>query len=148
MRSITRFTVLAAEEATGTCTLAIDGSALADRFDGVMIAAQYALPDDRMLLCLNDDSIYDAGLHLYLLRADGGIEDAMEAGGFLCPGYFEQRQLLDTALDFSFFTNDVVYRVNVLPQARFRFILPTGWRYKHRLRPHLLSLAEHPHRKA
>jgi len=142
MRPINRFKTLTTDEGAGTCTLSLNGHALPEHFDGTILEGQYELPDGHSLICLSDESIYDAGLHLHLMTTDGRIEDVMEGGGFFCPGYFQARNLLDDSLDFRFFTNDLVYRVNVLPQSRFRFILPPGWRYKHRLRPHRLTLTE------
>lgn len=143
MRAVSRFTVVATDEQRGSCTLAMDGRALPEPFDGTILEGQYELPDRRMLVCVSDDSIYDACLHLHLVAPDGSIEDVVEGGGFFCPGYFQARNLVDSGLDFRFFTNDFVYRVNALPQSRFRFVLPTGWRYKHRLRPHRLTLTQY-----
>jgi len=142
MHPTDRFMSLATDHSSGTSTLLANGSPLPERFDGLILEGQYELPDGCTLVCLSDENIHDAGLHLHLVAADGGIEDVMEGGGFLCPGYFQARNLRDSSLDFRFFTNDRFYRVNVLQQSRFRFVLPTGWHYKHRLRPHRLTLTE------
>jgi hypothetical protein len=141
MLAINRFTLLGSDD-DGSCRLALDGRALDGRFEGSQLEAQYALTDGRMLVCLSDGSIYDAGLHIYLLAANGDIEDEIEGSAPFTPGSFEPRELQPGQLDFRFFTNDVLYRLNVLPMPRYRFSLPTGWRYKHRLRAHQLALAE------
>jgi len=142
MRSIDRYTLRSVDDEDGSCTLALDGAELDARFEGSQLEGQYALDDERTVVCLSDGSIYDAGLHIYLMSSDGEIEDEIEGGAPFTPGYFEARRLHDEKLDFRFFSNDVIYRLNVLPMPRYRFILPAGWRYKHRLRAHQLLLAE------
>lgn len=140
MRACSRYAILKTDETAAISTLARDGHVLAVPFDGAYLEAQFELDDRQTLICLSDGSPYDAGLNLYLLAGDGSVVDSVEGGAAYAAGIFKAKQSGDTWLDFQFFTNDATYRVSVLPQSRFRFSLPAGWKYKHRLHPHRLLL--------
>ena len=142
MRPSHRFALSRTNEENDTCGLTRDDVGVPETFDGTILDAQYDLPDSRSLLCLGYASLYDASFNIYLLGANGAIEDSLEGGGFFLSGSFKENRVGDGALDFKFFENGVVYRLNVLPQSRFRFTLPRPWRYKHRLRAHQLILTE------
>ena len=143
MRPSHRFALSRANEENYTCGLTRDGVGIAETFDGTLLDAQYDLPDSRSVLCLGYASLDDAGFNIYLTSADGAIEDAIGGGTLFLSGGYEERRVGDGTLDFKFFDNDIIYRLSVLPQSRFRFFLPRPWHYKHRLRPHQLMLNEH-----
>ena len=139
MRSSHRFALSRANEDNDTCGLTRDGVGIAETFDGTILDAQYDLADSRSVLCLGYASLYDASFNIYLISADGAIEDSLEGGGFFLSGKYEEKKLGDSTLDFKFFENDVVYRLSVLPRSRFCFSLPRPWRYKARLSAHSLA---------
>lgn len=126
----------------GTTTLSKEGINLPEVFEGVFLEAQFLLPDLSSLIFLSDDDPYDAGLHIYLLSANGSIQDSLEAGAPYAPGIFKIKQYGDTWLEFEFFTNNTLYKINYLEKPQLRFHLPTGWKYKHFLQTHYLSLEQ------
>lgn len=140
MNPISRYVVDRKDLANESLTLARDGRRLPITFRGFAMEAQFGLADGHTLVCLADDSPYDAMLHWYLLDADDALVDALEGGGVFTPGTFKAIKVAELTVDFEFFTNDCVYRLGVSPASHFRFSLPNGWRYKHRLRPHRLTL--------
>jgi len=142
MRSSHRFALSRANEENDTCGLTRDSVGIAATFDGTILDAQYDLADSRSVLCLGYDTVWDASFNIYLIGADGAIEDSLEGGGFFLSGKYEQKKLGEGTLDFKFFENEVVYQLSVLPRSRFRFSLPRPWRYKQRLSAHSLMLTE------
>ena len=74
----------------------------------------------------------------YLIDGDNVLADALEGGGIFSTGVFKLHQTHVTSLDFEFFSNDCVYRISVLPEPRFRFVLAPGWFYSRRLYRHRL----------
>lgn len=140
MRSSHRFALSRANEENDTCGLTRDGVGIAETFDGTILDAQYELDGSRSVLCLGYDTVWDASFNIYLIGANGAIEDSLEGGGFFLSGKYEEKKLGDSTLEFKFFENSVVYRLSVLPRPRFRFSLPRPWRYKARLSAHSLIL--------
>ncbi len=142
MRTSDRFALSRANEENDTCGLTRDGVGVVHTFDGTILDAQYELDDSRSVLCLGYGTVWDASFNIYLIGANGAIEDSLEGGGFFLSGKYEEKKLGDGTLDFKFFENDVVYQLSVLPRPRFRFSLPRPWRYKARLSAHSLILTE------
>ena len=146
MRACTRYAIAKKDEDSGTSVLTREAGS--DRaaptatiqLDGTYLESQFDTGHGETLLCLSDGSPYEAGLHMYLLADDNEIVDAIEGGAAYAAAIFKTRRVADATLDFEFFTNAVVYQIKLLPQAKFRFSLPTGWKYKHRLRAHRLTL--------
>lgn len=106
--------------------------------DGVVLEAQFELPDGTGLVWLADDSPYDEGLHIYLLSADGRILDALESTGVFSPGVLKIQATGETWVAFTFYLSDPVQRLEIVATAGWRR-LPGGWRYK-KLGRHRLSL--------
>lgn len=113
-------------------------------FEGDCLDAQFTLEHDQTLLCLSDGSPYEAGLHIYLLDAQDAVVDSILGASPYASGIFKIIECGDRWLNFEFFSNSVVYRMSVLEEPRFRFSLPTGWKYKHRLQTHRLTLTSLP----
>ena len=108
--------------------------------DGEVIEAQHELADGAALVWLTDDSPYDEGLHIYLVSAEGKIQDAVEAGSTFSPGILGIRESGGDWVEFDFFRNDQVYRLEVAAKPRFHLLLPPGWKYKTILARHRLSV--------
>jgi hypothetical protein len=108
---------------------------------GAILKAQFELPDGTFLLWLTDDSPYDEGLHIYLLNHDEALEDSLEAGADFTAGILQFKQLGDYWVDFSFFNNDSLYRLNVLDRSSLLVLSPRGWKYTNRLRRHRLHIS-------
>ncbi len=128
------------DQADDTILLARDGRALTYALSGFYIEAQFALPDDHTLLCIGDESVWDATLRWYLVDGNDAVTDAVQGGGAFSTGLFKLHNVHSSSVDFEFFTNDSVYRVSVLPDPRFRFVLAPGWFYTRRLHRHRLKI--------
>ena len=126
--------------ASGEMMLSRDGAQNAIRFAGQCIEAQFSLADGAVLLVLSDDSPYEEGLYVHLLDALGTVIDSILGSSPYASGIFKFKASGNNWMDFNFFSNDVTYRVSVLEASRFRFILPTGWKYQHRLNKHRLTV--------
>ena len=100
-----------------------DGAAISVEVDGVIIEAKFELSDGSALIWLTDNSLYDEGLHIYLIGQDDLIEDALEAGvlfGMGGPGILRIVKTGRDWVEFEFFLNGIVYRLEVAEQARLR----------------------------
>ena len=94
---------------------------------------------------MTDDSPYDEGLDVYLLGPNDTIKDALEAGVFFGlggPGVLKIKKTGEDWVEFAFFLNGALYRLEIAQKARLRLPLPTGWRYKHRFSKHQLRVDE------
>jgi hypothetical protein len=138
MREVARYSLVEVDPETHRARLARDGKALELAVTGVILEAQFELPDGSALIWLTQDCPYEEGLHVYLIRPDGGLEDALEAGAAYTPGILKIQATGETWVQLGFFGNGVVYRLEVEPRARARWLLPLGWRYKRRLAKHRL----------
>jgi hypothetical protein len=130
MLEVQRYTLMEVDREKHLARVARDGKPLGLVLQGVFLEAQFELGDGRGLLWLTEDSPYEEGLHIYLLGRDGGLEDAVEAGATFSPGLLELGERGEDHVEFAFFRNGVVYRLEVAREARFRVRLPVGWRYK------------------
>jgi hypothetical protein len=141
MRPVTRYS-LQASERSDRHVLARDGRTLAAEVDGSVLDTQLELADGSALLWLTDDSPYDEGLHLYLLGPEGLVDDALEADADFTAGVLELRSTGEDWVEFAFFRNSTVYRLDIASTPQRRFRLPTGWKYKKRLGAHRLVVRE------
>lgn len=145
MRPVTRYSLAGSRNLNQRVLLKRDGNVLPVEVEGVILEAQFGLNDGSTLIWLTDNSPYDEGLHIYLLRQDDTIEDALEAGAIFGLGEGGILKITKTNTDwveFTFFLNDRVYRLYVTEQARVHLRLPTGWRYKKLLSKHRLIVRE------
>jgi hypothetical protein len=143
MRPVTRYSLQPSEDRDGgRRVLARDGRTLAAEVDGSVLDAQLELADGSALLWLTDDSPYDEGLHVYLLGPEGVVDDAVEAGADFTAGVLALRAMGEDWVEFGFFKNSTVYRLEVANTPRLRLRLPTGWKYKKRLGAHRLAVRE------
>ncbi len=143
MRPVTRYSLRSVEAGDGRGHLLTrDGQALSTEVDGSVLDAQLELADGRALVWLTDDSPYDEGLHVYLLGPEGVVEDALEAGADFAAGILKLRSTGDDWVEFEFFTNGTIYRLEVTRTPQLRLRLPAGWRYKKRLAVHRLVVRE------
>jgi hypothetical protein len=137
-------TVCETRPAEGRCRVARDGVALPGWFDGTWLEGAFVLPDGCLVLVLSEGSAYDAGLHIYLLSPPGEVLDAVESSAVMVPGHFRLDAAAGGRLEFAFYTNDRRYALSRLPVPVLRFRLQQGWRYKSKLRRHLLTLTQLP----
>ena len=137
MHEISKFSLEVAESRR----LVLDGRPIDASVEGAILDAQLELDDGRARVWLTDDSPYDEGLHVYLLDREGAVLDAVEAGHDFTPGLLKIEILGTNWVDFSFFNNGERYRLGVSDRVRVRGPLPTGWRYKQRLRRHHLDVS-------
>jgi len=107
------------------------------RVDGTCLEDQFELDDGRGLVWLTEDCPYDEGLHIYLFATDGSLEDSIEAGAAFAPGILSIRSFGSSSVDFSFFENDVTYRLEV-SDFKIRIASLEGWRYKSKLQRHCI----------
>lgn len=142
MRLTDRFSLTPSDVAGRAVLGRRDGRGDAVTVDGTVLEAQHALPDGGTLVWLTDDSPYEEGLHVYLLDADGAVEDAVEAGAMWAAGILELGAHGAEWIELAFFNNDRRYRLTVEPTAGVRLRLPAGWRYKARLQRHRLAVHE------
>ncbi|MEJ7616696.1 MAG: hypothetical protein WKF30_06940 [Pyrinomonadaceae bacterium] len=143
MRPVTRYSLVNFGGSNQRAVLARDSRAVTAEVEGVILEAQFELSDGCVLILMTDDSPYDEGLHVYLLEQDDSIEDALEAGAIFGMGSPGILKIAKTGMDwveFEFFLNGSVYRLEVVRQARLRLRLPMGWRYKKLLSRHRLMV--------
>jgi hypothetical protein len=115
-----------------------DGAGVPAAVESEILEAEQELEDGRQLVWLTEASPYEEGLHVYLLSAAGEILDEIEAGADFAPGILRIEALGSSSVHFTFFKNDVRYRLDVAPRPKLFRPLPTGWRYKRRFRRHFL----------
>lgn len=142
MQPVDRYTLLQPRFEGRRAVLGRDGRTTSVEVDGSLLEAQFELEDGRGLIWLTDDSPYDEGLHVYLLGRDDSVEDALQAGADFTAGILKFRGFGPRWVEFEFFLNSTVYRLEVGETAGFRLRLPAGWRYKSPLRLHRLVLRE------
>ncbi len=143
MREARRHSLVEVDREKHLARVARDGKVLDFVVTGVTLEAQFDLADGSSLLWLTEDCPYEEGLHVYLIGRGGELEDALEAGAPYTPGILELRATGEDWVRFEFFRNELEYRLQVEPRARFRMFPPTGWRYprwlaRHRLAVHAL----------
>jgi hypothetical protein len=119
-----------------------DGEALGLEMEGAVIEAQFELEDGCALIWFTDDSPYDEGLHVYLVDENDTISDALEAGADFTPGILKIAKTGKNWVEFEFFSNDSIYRLEVTESARPRVLLPSGWKYKKLFRLYRLTVHE------
>lgn len=137
MREIQKYSLVDVNRATSLSQLARDGKGIGVSLTGVLIQAQFELPEGASLLWLTEDSPYDEGLHVYLIgNKNDELEDGIEAGATFSPGILEIKATGERWADFEFFQNGFTYRLEVLPRAGLRLYPPPGWRYKRLLSRH------------
>lgn len=140
MRAITCYSISDPDRGDGRARLMREGRALEISVDGLLLEAQFGLTDGCSLIWLTDDSPYDETLHVYLLGADGSVEDALQAGAAFTPGVLKVLDSGEDWIDFEFFQDRTTYRLEVAQAARLGLSLPADWRYKRRLQLHRLSV--------
>lgn len=146
MRVLDRYTLVPAPE--GGRRVLVRGAPARGRtvhgvpVDGLLLEAQLALHDGASLVWLTDDSPYEEGLHVYLLGPDDAIEDAVEAGAAWAAGILTIRATGERWVEFEFFRDGSVYRLEVEPTSAVRLRLPRGWRYKRLLAGHRLVVRQ------
>ncbi|WP_053067052.1 hypothetical protein [Archangium gephyra] len=140
MREVQRYSLVEVDPASHLVRVTRDGVPLGFTVTGVRLEAQFELGDGSGLLWMTEDSPYDEGLHVYLLGRDGGLEDALEAGATFSPGILALRSLGAEWVEFEFFQNGFLYRLEVAKQAGFRLFPPAGWKYKRRWAKHRLAV--------
>lgn len=142
MRAIDRFSLATSVPKGRRAVLKGPARAPVAEVDGIVLDAQFELDDGSKLIWLTDDSPYDEGLHIYLLGRDDLPEDSLEAGAIFAGGILKFREIGSRWVDFGFFLNSTVYRLEVKKTPRFRLWLPTGWKYKNVLKAHRLVVFE------
>jgi hypothetical protein len=142
MRVLDRYTVEAARDDERRVLVRRDEPGASVPVDGIVLEAQFALPDGGALVWLTDDSPYEEGLHVYLLGPDDRVHDAVEAGAAWAAGILAIRATGDTWAEFEFFRTGSVYRLVVEPTSRMRLRLPQGWKYKTLLGGHRLVVRQ------
>ena len=123
-------------------TLACDGRVLDLEVQGVILEAQFKLEDGSTLIWLTEDSPYDEGLHVYLIDENNNILDALETNSIFTPGILKITKTGKNWVEFEFFSNDSIYRLEVKKMASFRMSLPRGWKYKSLLKLHQLTISK------
>lgn len=142
MRAVKRYSVVEAKRENQRSILARDGKALDLELEGSVIEAQFELEDGCVLIWFTDDSPYDEGLHVYLVDENDTISDALEGGADFTPGILKIVKTGKDWVEFEFFSNDRIYRLEVEKQARPRVLLPPGWKYKKWFSLHRLTVQE------
>jgi hypothetical protein len=142
MRAIDRFSLATSIQKDRRAVLKGPERVPVAEVDGIVLDAQFELDDGSKLIWLTDDSPYDEGLHIYLLGRDDIPEDSVEAGAVFAGGILKFREIGSRWVDFAFFLNSKVYRLEVQERPRFRLRLPTGWKYKNLLKAHRLVIFE------
>lgn len=70
------------------------------------------------------------------------ISDALEAGADFTPGILKIAKTGKDWVEFEFFSNESIYRLEITKEARPRVLLPPGWKYKRLFRLHRLKVYE------
>jgi hypothetical protein len=138
MRAIERYSLVPPGQEGRRAVLERHGRTRVLEVDGSLLEAQFELDDGKRLVWLSDDTPHDEGLHVYLLGQDDTLEDSLQASADFTAGILEFHEIGDGWVDFEFFKNSVLYRLATEQTARYRWWLPTGWRYKQRFRKHRL----------
>ena len=144
MRVIKRYSLVKAKSENQRSILAQDGKVLGIEVEGSLLEVQLELEDGRVIIWLTDDSPYDEGLHIYLLNQGGTVLDALEAGADFTPGILKVAYTGANWVAFKIFSNNYTYRLEVIKAARFRILLPVGWRYKKWFSLHWLIVHQVP----
>jgi hypothetical protein len=147
MRVVKRYSLIKAGSENQRSVLARDGKVLNIEVEGSILEVQLELEDKRVMIWFTDNSPYDEGLHVYLLDEHDTILDALEAGADFTPGILKIAKIGEDWVEFKFFSNNNIYRLEVTKAARFRVLLPAGWKYKkwfslHRLIVHEMQTGE------
>lgn len=142
MRAVKRYSVVEAKRENQRSILARDGQALDLELEGTVLEAQFELEDGCVLIWFTDDSPYDEGLHVYLVDENDTISDALEAGADFTPGILKIAKTGKDWVEFGFFSNDSIYRLEIKKNARPRVLLPSGWKYKRLFSLHRLTVHE------
>ncbi|MBN1610639.1 MAG: hypothetical protein JW940_28675 [Polyangiaceae bacterium] len=140
MRAVERYSLFPPDQEGRRAVLQRHGRTHVMDVDGALLEAQFELDDGSRLIWLSDDSPYDEGLHVYLLGPDDTLEDSLQASADFTAGILKFHEIGSGWVDFEFFKNSVVYRLEVEPTSRYRLWLPTGWRYKELVRKHRLGV--------
>lgn len=120
-------TVLADDEARAQVTLALPDGARAT-VAGTVLEAAFRTPGGCLLLWLTEDAPYDERLHIHLLDRTGAVLDGIVSSAHFTAGILDIRAVRERSVLFTFYTNEVTYRLDLHPAAP-RFLLPRGWRY-------------------
>jgi hypothetical protein len=94
---------------------------------------------------LTEDDPYDEMLNIYLIDPDGNVEDSVEAGATLGlgpSGIFNFLEAGEDWVEFKFFSEDTIYRLEVSGSSKVFRRLPEYWRYKKHLKKHILIVRE------
>ena len=142
MRAVKRYSAVKAKRENQHSILVRNGIALDLEMEGAVVAAQFELEDGCVLLWFTDDSPFDEGLHVYLVDENDTVSDALEAGADFTPGILKITKTGKDWVEFEFFSNDRIYRLEVTENARPRVRLPSGWKYKRLFRFHRLTVHE------
>ena len=110
--------------------------------EGTVLETQFELEDGCVLIWCTDDSPYDEGLHVYLVDENDSVLDALEAGADFTPGILKIAKTGEDWVEFEFFSNDSIYRLEITKEPGLRVLLPAGWKYKKFLGLHRLMVYE------
>jgi hypothetical protein len=142
MRATDQYSLVSTNQDGRRAVLKRQGQTQVVEVDGTLLEAQFELDDGSRLIWLTDNSPYDEGLHIYLIRQDGIPEDSLQAGADFAAGILKFREVRSWSIDFEFFLNSVVYRLEIEQTPRHRLWLPAGWKYKHPLKKHRLVISQ------
>jgi len=115
--------------------------------EGTSIEAQFLLSDRRNLIWIGDSSPYDAFIRILLLDPHGKLLDAIEGGAALADGILKIVSTGENSVDFEYYQNEIVYRLEVASGRSFRLPLPWGWRYRNFGWGHQLTIRQIEARK-
>ena len=116
------YSLIEAERGNQGSMLVRDGRTLDAKVKGTILEAQFELANGWILIWLTDDSPYDEGLHIYLVDKKDTILDALEAGADFTPGILRIGRTGKDWLEFEFFSNDSLYRLEVTKKAGLRLL--------------------------
>lgn len=142
MRTVERYSLMKAEPENRGSMLVRDGKVLGIDVKGTVLETQFELESGLVLMWLTDDSPYDEGLYVYLVDGNDTILDALEAGADFTPGILKTGKLGKDWLEFEFFLNNRIYRLEVTKKAGIRLSLPAGWKYERLFGLHRLIVHE------
>lgn len=146
MQKIDRFTLTDSHrKKEGMMLVSKEGKPLSIDVDGLIIDEQFELENGDYLVWLTDDSPYDELLHIYLINPEGIIQDAVEAGsrwGIGPGGVLRIKVFNNDWIDFSFFSGDTTYKLEISSQKKRFGRLPYCWRYKNFFKKHNILISE------
>lgn len=142
MRAVKRYSVVKAKRENQRSILARNGQTLNLEVEGTVLEAQFELEDRCVLIWFTDDSPYDEGLHVYLVGENDTVSDALEAGADFTPGILKIKKTGEDWVEFEFFSNDSIYRLEITKEAGLRLSLPAGWKYKRLFSLHRITVHE------